>query len=88
MSNQLPAEALTTRRALINNVDAASKALHTASRAIADNMGLVGKTDALDAERADLARAEAALAAFYAVYPLKTYRREFAAESKAYRGRV
>lgn len=87
-TNTLPAEVLIQRRELLNTVNAASKAYATACRAISDDMGLVGKTDAVDAERKAWEAAERDLAAFYALYSPKTYKREFAAESKAYRGRV
>lgn len=86
MSN-LPASALTERRALINAVNAASAALHTASKAVAGDMGLVNDRDAISAEKAAYVRAERDLAAFYVRYPMRTYKREFAAESKAHRGR-
>jgi hypothetical protein len=86
MSN-LPAHVLTERRALINAANAASAALHTASKAVAGDMGLVNDRDAIASERAAWLAAERDLAAFYVRYPMRTYKREFAAESKAHRGR-
>lgn len=85
MSN-LPASALTERRALINAVNAASAALHAASKAVAGDMGLVNDREAIAAEKAAWLAAERDLAAFYVRYPMRTYKREFAAESKANRG--
>lgn len=85
MSN-LPASALTERRALINAVSAASAALHAASKAVAGDMGLVNDRDAIAAEKAAYVKAEADLAAFYAVYPMSVYRKEFNAETKRNRG--
>lgn len=86
MSN-LPTSALTERRALINAVSAASAALRTASKAVAGDMGLVNDHEAIAAEKAAWLAAERDLAAFYVRYPMRTYKREFAAESKAHRGR-
>ena len=86
MSN-LPAHALTERRALISAAADASAALHAASRAVSGDMGLVGDRDAIAPEKAAWLAAERDLAAFYTRYPMRTYKRAFAAESKAYRGR-
>lgn len=78
--------ALIERRELINAVEAASKALHAASREVAGDMGLVNDADAITAEKAAWLKAERDLAAFYTRWPLKTYRREFTAETKQNRG--
>lgn len=82
----ITAAALIERRALINAVEAASAALHAASKAVAGDMGLVNDADAIASEKAAWLAAERDLAAFYTRWPLKTYRREFTAESKANRG--
>lgn len=82
----ITASALIERRELINAVNAAGKALHAASREVAGDMGLVNDREAIAAEKAAYYAAEAALAAFYVQWPLKTYRREFTAETKQNRG--
>lgn len=78
--------ALIERRELINAVDAASKALNAALAPLRGDMGLVNDRHAASAERAAYAAAERALAAFYVRWPLKTYRKEFTAETKQNRG--
>lgn len=83
---KITAEALLERRALINAVDAASAALAAASRTVSGDMGLVNDRDAIAAEKAAYLAAEAKLAAFYVRWPLKTYRKEFTAETKRNRG--
>lgn len=85
--SDLPAHVLTERRALINAANAASAALNAASKAVAGDMGLVTDRDAIAPEKAAWLAAERDLAAFYVRYPMRTYKREFAAESKAHRGR-
>lgn len=85
MSN-LPAHVLTERRALINAVNAASAALHAASKTVAGDMGLVNDHEAIAAEKAAYVKAERDLAAFYVRYPMSTYRKEFNAETKRNRG--
>jgi hypothetical protein len=82
----ITAEALTERRELINAVEAASAALSAVSRANSGDMGIVIDRDAIAAEKAAWLSAEAALSAFYVRWPLKTYRREFTAETKRNRG--
>lgn len=49
-------------------------------------MGLVNDADAIASEKAAWLKAERDLAAFYTRWPLKTYRREFTAETKQNRG--
>ena len=83
----LPSHVLAERRALINAANAASAALHAAARTVSGDMCLVGDRDAIAAEKAAWQAAERDLAAFYVRYPMRTYKREFAAESKAHRGR-
>lgn len=82
----ITAAALIERRELINAVDAASKALHAASREVSGDMGLVNDPAAISAEKAAWLKAERALTAFYVRWPLKTYRKEFTAETKRNRG--
>lgn len=78
--------ALIERRELINAVNAASKALHAASREVSGDMGLVNDDTAAAPEKLAYIYAERALAAFYVRWPLKTYRKEFTAETKQNRG--
>lgn len=79
-------EALIERRELINAVDAASAAYRNALAPHRGDMGLVDDRDAASAEKAAYYAAEAKLAAFYVQWPLKTYRKEFTAETKRNRG--
>ena len=79
----LPTHVLSERRALITAAAAAS----AAARTVSGDMGLVGDRDAIAPEKAAWLAAERDLAAFYTRYPMRTYKRAFAAESKAYRGR-
>lgn len=87
MTNTLTTDVLTERRALILAVDKASAAYAVACRNVADHMGLIGKTDAVDAERKAWEAAERDLSAFYVQYPMSVHKKAFAAESRAYRGR-
>lgn len=78
--------ALIERRELITAVEAASEALHAVSRENSGDMGLVNDADAIAAEKAAWLKAERDLAEFYTRWPLKTYRKEFTAETKQNRG--
>jgi len=82
----ITAAALIERRELINAVNDASAALHAASKAVAGDMGIVADRAAVATEKAAYLAAEANLAAFYVRWPLKTYRKDFTAETKRNRG--
>ena len=82
----IPESALIERRALIVAVNQASAELHAAAREVSDDMGLVTDRAYIESHQRAYRAAEDALAEFYARYPLKQYRREFAAESKRARG--
>ena len=83
----LPEHVLLERRALIVAVNRASSELHAAAREVSDDMGLVTDPAYIESHRRAYRAAEDALAEFYTRYPLKQYRREFAAETKRARGR-
>lgn len=78
---------LATRRALISAASDASRAYRAALEPYRGGMGLTDIDGASLPEYRAWRDAEKALAVFYETYPMKTYKREFAAESKAFRGR-
>lgn len=88
MTNELAPEILAERRALINAASQASSELHAAAVEVSDSMGLVSDRAYIETHKKAWLAAESALAAFYVRYPMSVYRKQFNAETKAYRGRA